>query len=94
MITNAEPHYLQNPFGVLSSTSIINANTLNRNDFQPRLHQWSFGVQRQLPWQSVLDVGYVGSKGVHIDNTVEFNNPDPGLSSLPPRPSNAGPTST
>jgi hypothetical protein len=39
-----------------------------------------------LPWQSVLDVGYVGSKGVHIDNTVEKNNPDPGLSSLPTSP--------
>ena len=34
----------------------------------------------------VLDVSYVGSKGVHIDNTVELNNPDPGLSSLPTTP--------
>jgi len=86
VITNSNPITSQNPFGALSSTSIINANTLNRKDFQPRLHQWSLGIQRQLPWQSVLDVGYVGSKGVHIDNTVEFNNPDPGLSSLPTTP--------
>ena len=86
VITNANPITSQNPFGTLSSTSIINANTLNRKDFEPRLHQWSLGIQRQLPWQSVLDVGYVGSKGVHIDNTVEKNNPDPGLSSLPTSP--------
>jgi hypothetical protein len=86
IITNSNPITSQNPFGALSPTSIINANTLNRKDYEPRLHQWSLGVQRQLPWESVLDVGYVGSKGVHIDNTVEFNNPDPGLSSLPTTP--------
>ena len=34
----------------------------------------------------MLDVSYVGSKGVHIDNTGELNNPDPGLSSLPTTP--------
>jgi hypothetical protein len=79
LITNPTPITSQNPFGALSPTSTINANTLNRNDYEPRLHQWSLGVQRQLPWESVLDVGYVGSKGVHIDNTVEFNNPDPAL---------------
>jgi Carboxypeptidase regulatory-like domain len=77
LITHPTPITSQNPFGALSTTSIINANTLNRNDYEPRLHQWSLGVQRQLPWESVLDVSYVGSKGVHIDNTVELNNPDP-----------------
>jgi hypothetical protein len=86
VITNANPISFANPFGVLSPTSIINANTLNPNDYEPRILQWSFGVQRQLPASSVLDVAYVGSKGVHIDNTVELNNPDPGLSSLPTTP--------
>jgi len=86
VITNSNPISFANPFGVLSPTSIINANTLNPQDFEPRVMQWSFGIQRQLPWSSVLDVTYVGSKGVHIDNTVELNNPDPGLSSLPTTP--------
>ena len=86
VITNPSPISFANPFGVLSPRSIINANTLNPDNFQPRMLQWSFGIQRQLPWNSVLDVSYVGSKGVHIDNTVELNNPDPGLSSLPTTP--------
>ena len=86
VITNSNPITLVNPFGVLSPTSPINANTLNPDNFEPRIYQWSFGVQRQLPWQSVLDVSYVGSKGAHVDNTVELNNPDPGLSSLPTTP--------
>jgi hypothetical protein len=74
------------PFGVVSPTSIINANTLNPDNFQPRIIQWSFDIQRQLPWRSVVTIGYVGSKGVHIDNPVELNNPDPGLSSLATTP--------
>jgi hypothetical protein len=86
IITDSNPLTSANPFGVLNPGSTINANTLNPDDFQPRIHQWSFGVQRQLPWQMVLDVSYVGSKGVHLDNTVELNNPDPGLSSLPTTP--------
>lgn len=86
VITNPNPVTLTNPFGVLNTTSTINANTLNPDNFEPRVLQWSFGMQRQLPMQSVLDIGYVGSKGVHIDNTVELNNPDPGLSSLPTTP--------
>jgi len=91
VITNPNPISLANPFGVLSPTSMINANTLNRENFEPRILQWSFGVQRQLPWDSVPDVSYVGSKGRHIDNTVELNNPDPGLSSLPTTPQHRRP---
>jgi hypothetical protein len=86
VITSSNPITLVNPFGVLSPTSPINANTLNPDNFEPRIYQWSFGIQRRLPWESVLDVSYVGSKGTHVDNTVELNNPDPGLSSLPTTP--------
>lgn len=28
----------------------------------PEYHQWSVGVQRQLPWRSVIDISYVGSR--------------------------------
>ena len=36
VVRNANPISLANPFGVLSATSIINANTLNPKDFEPR----------------------------------------------------------
>ena len=40
--------------------------------------QWSLDIQRQLPWGTILTVGYVGSKTSHLDNTVpNFNSPDP-----------------
>jgi len=40
--------------------------------------QWSFDIQRQLPLNTILTVGYVGSKTSNLDNTVpNFNAPDP-----------------
>jgi Carboxypeptidase regulatory-like domain/TonB dependent receptor len=77
------PLTFEAPFGAVDETRATNANALNPDNFEPRVHQWSLDVQRQLPFQTVLTVGYVGSRGTHIDNTVELNNPDPGLSSLP-----------
>jgi hypothetical protein len=50
---------------------------LNTDNFQPYATMWSFDVQRRLPWQSTITVGYVGSKTTHLDNTVEKDNPDP-----------------
>ena len=32
----------------------------------PRVQQWSFGVQHQLPWQVRLDLSYVGSRSSDI----------------------------
>jgi hypothetical protein len=56
---------------------LTNANVLNTDNFQPYVSQWSFDLQRRLPWRSTINVGYIGSKTTHMDNTVELNNPDP-----------------
>lgn len=39
--------------------------------------QWSLDIQRDLGWNTLLTVGYVGSKTSNMDNTVNWNNPDP-----------------
>jgi hypothetical protein len=40
--------------------------------------QWSLDIQRSLPSNILLTVGYVGSKTSNIDNSVpNFNNPEP-----------------
>jgi hypothetical protein len=40
--------------------------------------QWNFNVERELPWQVLLDVGYVGSKTTHSANSVDnINAPSP-----------------
>lgn len=68
-----------NPFGARNPSSAISANALNTDNFQPVVYQWSFDVQRRLPGDMTLNVGYVGSKTAHLDNTVEKNSPDPGF---------------
>jgi len=37
------------------------------------VQQWSLSVQRQLPWNSVATVAYVGSKGTHLSAELQNN---------------------
>ena len=38
--------------------------------------KWSFDIQRELPWQSAISIGYAGSKGTNIGNSViNYNDP-------------------
>jgi hypothetical protein len=50
----------------------------------PYAQQWSFGIQRELPSDFVVNVAYVGSKGTHL--TIERQ-----LNQLPPLPDSENP---
>ena len=78
-LTNPNSAYFSfaNPFGPLNPASPVAANVLNTDNFQPQVHQWSLDLQRRLFGGMVLNVGYVGSKTLHLDQTVERNTPDP-----------------
>ncbi len=67
------------PFGVVNPTSATGINALDPANNQPYTSQWSLDVQRRLPFDTVLSVGYVGNKGTHIDQTVELNAPAPSI---------------
>jgi hypothetical protein len=41
----------------------------------PRTTQWNFGVQRSLPWSTVVELAYVGSHSVNQARSVAANNP-------------------
>lgn len=43
----------------------------------PYMMKWSFGVQRQLPAELVLDMSYVGSRGVQLVHSKDINQPQP-----------------
>ena len=68
-----------NPFGTQNNTRATGLNALDQKNNQPYITQWSLDVQRRLPFDTVLGVGYVGNKGTHIDNTIEFNAPTPAV---------------
>ncbi len=67
------------PFGVVSQTSATGINALDPLNNQPYVSQWSLDVQRRLPFDTVLTVGYVGNKGTHLDQTIELNAPAPSI---------------
>ena len=46
---------------------------------------WSFGVQRQLPFNSVLEVDYVGNKGSNLYDSNPINIPPAGPGAIQPR---------
>jgi hypothetical protein len=70
---------LANPFpGQGTAAARTNVLLFPDNNKASSVWQWSFDIQRTLPWNTLLTVGYVGSKTSHIDNSVSnFNQPDP-----------------
>jgi len=81
--THTPLNYLNNPFpygfnpalgatpgpnsGALTNIGLaINSNWFPSNK-SPEIQQWNANVQRQLPWQFILEVGYVGNKGNALD---------------------------
>jgi hypothetical protein len=49
-------------------------------DFKtPYTQQWSFELQRQVMKDTILNVGYVGTKGTHLLGIVDLNSVQPGL---------------
>lgn len=50
---------------------------LDQNYYIPMIQQYSFGVQRLLPAQSMVTVSYVGSRGEHLQSELNLNQPGP-----------------
>ena len=51
--------------------------TVTTNLHNPKTFVWNFGIQRQLPWDMIMDVAYVGSRGIHLFLNEELNPVDP-----------------
>jgi hypothetical protein len=52
------------------------------------VEQWSFSVQKALPGKTVLEVGYQGARGLHLQRAHLINNapPGPGVVGSPAHP--------
>ena len=46
---------------------------------------WNVGVQRQLGWNTMVDVSYVGTRGTNIFRSYNIDVPDPGPGAVQPR---------
>lgn len=50
-----------------------NQNLMSGNLRNPYVQRWSFGIQRQVPWNIIYDLSYVGSKGTRLFVTEDQN---------------------
>ena len=71
LLSNPFPNGLQQVVGnkLGAGTSLGNSNVgFLRNDKQPYVEQWNFGMQRELPGNLLVEAAYVGSHGVHLED--------------------------
>lgn len=70
--------FAQLPTATPRTPSILDTQygTLDKNLRNPYTERWSFGFERELPDQTLLDLSYVGSEGHHLTTRADVN---PGL---------------
>jgi hypothetical protein len=51
---------------------------LQNNLAMPYVEQWNVNLQRQLPFNTLWTVAYVGTKGVKLRDEIDLNQPRPG----------------
>lgn len=69
-LSNPFPAGLLQPLGASQGLATFAGNDVvfvNPNRNVPHAHQWSFGIQREIPWQVRLDASYVGSRTYNIN---------------------------
>ena len=52
----------------------------------PYTQMWNLDIQRELPWNTLLDVAYVGTAGVHLTGSTNLNQGAPGGGAPPISP--------
>ncbi|MGH9629939.1 MAG: TonB-dependent receptor domain-containing protein, partial [Bryobacteraceae bacterium] len=73
---------LDDPFltrsGAAANVRPVNLSSLPPDTFDGDVWKWSFDIQRELPFNTVVTVGYAGSKGTHVGNSLSnFNQAPP-----------------
>jgi len=55
--------------------SIVRVRAVDPKTPTPYVQQWSLGVQRELPWNLVGELNYVGTHSSHLSVLADFNQP-------------------
>ena len=61
------------PESEFTFTGLGSFSTVNPHIHTPYIQNWSFGIERQLPGNWVLEVNYVGNHAVHMWDTYDIN---------------------
>lgn len=82
---------MSNPFpgsGTIATNPVANT---ERSPVTPYQEQWNLAVERQLPWNFGLRIGYVGSRSLKQNNYHGGGNVNPDLNAVAPAPGNIQP---
>ena len=63
--------------GIGSAAFPLNVTSIPTKSVWPYVQQWSLSVQRELPWNMLGSVAYVGSKGTHLTAELQINQLEP-----------------
>jgi len=77
----AQPISLSNPFPASNAVTSNTLSGIDPNQRNPRIYEWSLGVQRQLTNDMMAEVTYLGSAGNHLRFTQDINRAAPGSGS-------------
>lgn len=72
-LSNPLPAGLLPPVGNTQGTATLLGQAVSfiePADKYPQFHTWNFNIQRELASQSLIEIGYVGSRGIRLVNTI------------------------
>ncbi|HEY3936080.1 MAG TPA: carboxypeptidase regulatory-like domain-containing protein [Bryobacteraceae bacterium] len=71
---------VDNPGASLTTqeTAPLTVTTKSRDYKPPESWTWNVSFQRELLWNSVLQIGYVGRRGLHLPQVTDINQPNAG----------------
>ena len=64
-----------NPGGGGAASIPLVVTTQSKAFKPPEAWAWNFTVERELPWRSLLSVGYVARRGLHLQREADINQP-------------------
>jgi hypothetical protein len=76
--TSGGPATLTLPFPIPASTGTLQGTaptSINRNYKSPHIYDFNLAIERQLPWEMILNVAYAGSRGLNLWQPVSEANP-------------------
>ena len=66
---------MDNPGGATINNYPLTVTTQSKAFKNPEAWNWNFTVERETVWNSVLSVGYVGRRGLHLQRESNINQP-------------------
>src|ERR1700733_332949 len=76
--TTGGPATLTLPFPIPASTGTLQGTaptSINHNYQSPHMYDFNLAIERQLPWEMILNVAYAGSRGLNLWQPVSEANP-------------------